>query len=217
MFIRTATVLIPATALAALVAFPVSGAAQDAGTLLDSLRLSIGKEFPTRLRITGAGSEYAAGAGEAGRKHHRIGSYTQELDLGSSTASERVVRVDEPAGGGTRNVTASSPWLEQYALWTNPVGFLAGAASQPATIASETLFGTPYRVISFTPAGGRPVRGYVTEDNVLERIRTQVDGREVESVLMSWQDFDGLTFPSLIIQKENDEVARILIVEDVVP
>jgi hypothetical protein len=215
MFIRT--VLVPAAALAALVAFPVSGAAQDARAILDSLRLSIGTELPARVRMTAAGSEYAPAAAEGGRRHQRIESYTQELDLGSSTASEHIVRSDGPDGGATRNVSAASPWPEQYTLWTNPLVFLAGAASQPATVASETLFGTPYQVVSFTPAGGRLVRGYVTEDNVLERIRTQVDGRQVESVLMSWQDFHGVKFPSLIVQKENDQVARILIVERLEP
>lgn len=137
----------------------------------------------------------AAGSGyKAGtgdaRAHYRIEPMTMEIDSTS------------PAGVAT------------------PIGFLTLALSAKATLTEETLLGTKYKVIVFTSPDGRPVRGYVTEQNVLERIRSErvEDGKgkvPLEMVFFSWQDFGGVRFPSLMIRKENDQVERILVVSKV--
>jgi len=186
MFIRTAHVLIPLVATGALVAFPHAGAAQDAAAVLTAIEQGMGTDVPRRVRVAVAGSGYKSAGDTA--THYRIEPHTMEIS-GASTD----------------------------ALWT-PIAFLAGAASGKATQAKETRAGTPYTVISFT-ANGQVVRGYVTEKNVLERIRTETKGEaggaQVEEVFLNWEEFDGLRFPSLIIQKQNDRVSRILVVSDV--
>lgn len=203
MFIRTAMIPLAAclALVAALQAAPLPQAApspqaapaqeaapQDVTALLQELQKSIGKEVPRSIRITAAGSGYKAGSGDA-RVHYRIEPHTLDID-------------------------ASSP----DALGT-PVGFLASALAAKATLTTETLFGTPYKVISFTAANGQQVRGYVTDQNVLERIRTEAPGGKgktpVEVVFFSWQDFNGVRFPSVMIQKEHDQVQRILVVSQV--
>ena len=219
MLIRTALVLMPAIVLAA-AALPRAVAAQDAQGLLDAVRQNMGKQLPQRLTITAAGSGFAPASGSKERQQYRIERFTQQIDVEARTMSERVVRgaAAGASGGGkedTRDVTAGSSWAEQHALWTNPLGFLTGAASGPATVKEDTLYGTPYQVVTFTPANGQPVHGYVTKENVLERTRTEVDKVPVESVFLAWQDFNGLKYPSLIIQKQDGELARILVVSAV--
>lgn len=200
--------------------------AQDAA-VLDTLQKSLGRPLPSSLRVTAAGSAYVPGAGDAGeRQHMRLQALSQELDLAAPRFSETAVIVDtragakEPARKTSRVAGADSPWTDQYALWTTPAGFLAGAAARSPRVGTETLFGRSYRVVTLTTPSGHDVRGYVNEENVLERTRTEIEqqgGKKVayEAIYLDWTDFDGLKYPSLIIQKENDELARILIVDKV--
>lgn len=191
MFNSSAMVLVPVLLLAA---FPAVGVAQDATATLESLRKSMGGNPPAALRISAAGSGYEAGPGESARKHVRIEPHTRDLD----------------------------PAADEAVLWTTPHGFLVGATSRKATAATETLLGTKYTVLAFASPGGRQVRGYVNEQNVLERTRTEIvdpaRGRvRVETVFLQWGDFNGVRFPTVWIQKENDQVTRILIVDKVEP
>lgn len=189
MIISSAKAIAPVLLLAA---FPAAGIAQDATALLDTLKKSMGGNPPRVLRISAAGSGYAAKGASGAREHFRIDPFTRDLD----------------------------PASDESVVWTTPHGFLAGASSGKATVSKETLFGTPYQVIAFTTPGGRQVRGYVTDQNVLERTRTETTdpklGKVVhETVFLQWGDFEGLKFPTLLIEKENDQVARILVVEKV--
>jgi hypothetical protein len=210
----------------AVLACPAISAPQDAAAILDAVRQASGGA-PRTLRIMAAGSGYAASAAElSSRQYFRIESYTQDLDLGAPSLTERIVRLDGPAAAGkgarqteTRTARPGSRWTDQYLLWISPYGFLAGAASRPATVAPEALFGTTYRVVTFS-AGGPSVQGYVTDKNVLERTRTTFDDPVLgtvrfEAVYLNWTDFGGVRYPGVVIHKENDQLARILIVEKV--
>lgn len=174
-------------ATVALVACPQAGAAQDAAAVLTAIEQGMGTDVPRRVRIAVAGSGYKSAGDTA--THYRIEPHTVEIDGASP---------DD--------------------VWT-PMAFLAGAAAGQATQTTETLHGTAYTVIRFTAANGLVVRGYVNDANVLERIRTEAKtaagGMQVEEVFFTWEDFDGLRFPSLIIQKQNDRVSRILVVSEV--
>ena len=174
-------------ALAPTTSLAQEATAQDPTAVLQEVRKGFGKEFPHAVRLTVAGSGYKPGTGDA-RTHYRIEPYTWEID-------------------------ASSP----QALGT-PIGFLAAAMAAKPTLTTETLFGTTYKVIAFTAPNGQPVRGYISDQNVLDRIRSErVDDTgkvPIEAVFMAWQDFGGVRFPSLMIQKANDQVQRILVVSN---
>lgn len=205
----------------------VSPAAGQQTAALEALRKTMGQTLPGSLRITAAGSAYVAGGGESGaRQHARLQTFTQEIDLTEPRLSERYVIVDtrpaapEPTRSGSRVAAADTAWADQYALWTTPYGFLAGASSRAHRLGTETLFGRTYQVITFAAASGREVRGFVNENNALERVRTTFEGADgvlvrYEAVFLEWTDRGGVRYPDVIIQKENDEVARILVVDDV--
>jgi hypothetical protein len=200
-------------------------APQDAASVLEAVRQGMGKQLPTRVELSASGSGYvSAPDAKAPQQQYRVESYVLQLDLTAGTASERMERAapaapdaktTAKAEADTREITARSPWSEQHVLWSNPLGFLAAAAARPPSLRSETLLGTPYQVLTVTTPGGEQVQGYVNADNQLERTRTEVGKVPVESVFMSWQDFDGLMFPSLIIQKENGQLSRVLVVADI--
>ena len=199
--IRTLTLLTP---LLLLLAFPVAASAQDASTILAAVQKGIGKQLPPSVRITAAGSGYRPGKTAQDREHYRIATYTADLNFTSGTGQ------------------SDSPWPVQAIIWTTPYGFLAGATSRPATVAPETVQGTKYNVVSFTTAAGQQVKGYITADNTLERVRTELQDPKLgkvdyEVVYLDWTTFNGLKFPSTIIQKENGDVSRILIVQTVEP
>lgn len=194
--------------------------AQDAA-LLDTLRQSFGKTLPASLRINAAGSEYVPADGA--RQYVRIQSFTQQLDLAAPRLSEQIVALDsgkkEPRKT-ERTAGADSSWADQSALWTTPAGFVTAATKSTPEITTETILGRSYRVVTVkTPSGG-VVRGYVTEANVLERTRTEIEapGRgklTYEAIFHDWKDFDGVKYPNVIIHKENDELARVLVVDSV--
>jgi hypothetical protein len=200
MHTRTVRLIAP---MLLLLAFPVATWAQDASTVLAAVQKTIGKQLPPTLQITAAGSGYRPGkTAKDQREHYRIASYTANLNFTSGTG------------------TTDSPWPPQAIIWTTPFGFLEGAMARSATVAPETVAGTKYQVVTFTTASGQQVKGYVTDKNVLERTRTELQdpkqGKiQYEVVYLDWMDFNGLKFPSTIIQKENGQVARILIVQKV--
>jgi hypothetical protein len=209
-----------------LLAFPVAILAQDASAVLQALQQAIGKAPPPKIRVTARGSGYVLTTANGVPRHFGIDSYIQELDLTSQTVSEHTVPANAGATGAespppeAHTARADAPWSTQYVLWMTPYGFLTGATTRTATVASETLEGAKYNVVSFTPTGGQAVRGYVNDQNVLERVRTTFQdparGKvDVEAIYSYWMDFNGSKFPTMIIRKENGELSRILVVEKV--
>jgi hypothetical protein len=217
-------------AAALLLVLPTVGAAQsDAAALVEQMRQAIG-QVPRTLRVIAAGSGYLpardGGGGSGGR--FRIERYTQELDLGVPAERERVVRVDSTAGKpeereiGTLDATPDAPWADRYRLWSSPFGFLLGAQSHATHVTRSTVLGTEYRVISFTADDGNEVEGYVNDQNLLERTRTEIDdpalGKvQFEAIYLQWADFDGVKFPSLVIEKKNEALTRVLVVDRIEP
>lgn len=197
---RTLQLLVP---LLLLLAFPVAASAQDASTILAAVQKGIGKQLPSSVRITASGSGYRAGkTAQDPREHYRIASYTEDLNFTSGTGK------------------TDSPWPPQALVWTTPYGFLEGAMARSATVAPETVQGTKYNVVTFTTPSGQQVKGYITGQNTLERVRTEFQDPKLgkvdyEVVYLEWTPFNGLKFPSMMIQKENGQVARILIVQKV--
>jgi hypothetical protein len=205
--------------------FIASAAAQESNAL-DELRKALGPA-PRSLRVVAAGSEYVPAEAQPGtRQHVRIRTVTQELDLTAARLEQHFQIADLRPGVAqptrTRNdvSTGSAAWADQYALWTTPYGFLAAASSQTPRVTMETVSGRRYRVVTVTPAPGHEVRGYINENNALERTRTEFERPGVgpvqfEAVYLDWSDHGGVRYPDVIIHKENNELARILVVDNV--
>jgi len=159
------------------------------------------------------------------RSYYRIVSQVQELDLAAESLEIEQVRAESSAPdaaktpAATTTIDANADWSLRHRYWLTPHAFVAGALAHDASVGTETLAGTEYRVVSFT-VGGHEVRGYVDPEDRLVRVRTTVesaDGQAADVVesFFDWTDHDGLTFPSMLIRKENDELAEVLVVQAV--
>ena len=180
--------------LALLLTFPVAAWAQDASAVLASVQKGIGKTLPASARVTAAGSGYRPGkSAQDPWEHYRIEPFTADLSFSSPKSAQD---------------------------WASPFGFLEGAMTRSATVAPETLAGTKYQVLTFTTPAGQQVKGYVTGQNVLERTMTEFKDPahgdvKFEAVYRDWTDFAGVKYPTTIIEKENGQLSRILIVSKV--
>jgi hypothetical protein len=207
-------------------AVPVPALTDEAATLLDDVATALGETLPETLRIHGAGSGYVIAGREPSSERFRVESYVLELELGSGVAAERVVAAASGPGPAefaepvSSTATPDSPASERYRFWMTPYGFVAGAGEHAFALDTETLAGSRYRVLSFVPGGGERVRAFINEDDLIERTRAAVDRPggdrvELESVYLDWQDFDGLSYPAIVIEKWNGELYRVLVVRSV--
>jgi len=97
--------------------------------------------------------------------------------------------------------------------------FLKAAAAKKATVSSQTVFAEKFTVLTFTVQNKYKVSGFVNAQNMIEKIQTWIDPNEtlVETVYRDYQDFGGMKFPTMIIEKQASELSLILIVTDVKP
>ena len=114
-----------------------------------------------------------------------------------------------PFGPQTQNRQATGrtdPAFVQIALMT-PQGFLKAAeAERNATIATSTRAGRRIQTISFA-RGKHTVRGEINEKNLVDRVETEIDNgllgdMAVETVFSDYKSFNGIMFPSHIVQRQ---------------
>ena len=146
-------------------------------------------------------------------------SYTRTINFG--TPAWRVDRVlaDIPPdrrGGGlppgpsqTVIVGSNTPWAAQVDLWMTPYGFLRAAANANggASVASKSMHGKKYTVVTFTAPNKAKMNGYIDADNMLDRVETWVDTPMLGDTLLEadysgYKDFGGVKFPTAIEVKE---------------
>jgi hypothetical protein len=196
---------------------------RDATTVLNQVAKNLGADNLKVLHYSGSGSSYivaSAAVPAGGWPHSVMKSYVRDIDLDAITSRLQVVRSEgtPPADKTlTREINANSPWSSQYEFWITPYGFLKGAMTNNATAASKTLTGTTYTVVSFTLPGGHTVSGYINDKNMIERVETKAGDKNdvpVEALYRDYADFNGVKFPTLITEKQADELSLILIVKE---
>ena len=192
-----------------LAALPASSQAQDLNTVINNVTKAMGSGNLKSIRYSGSGSSYTAGKDAVWVK-----SYTRDIDLGVPASRVQIVREQ---GTETRDVGTDAAWSKQFELWTNPWTFLKGAAANNGTVSTQTVFGEKYTVVTFTAQNKYKVSGLINDKNMIEKIQAWIDPHEtlVETTYRDYQDFNGLKFPTMIIEKHADELAMIVIVNDV--
>jgi hypothetical protein len=195
------------------------GQAPDAKAVVVAASKALGADNVGALHYTGSGSNYAVTPGPvpAGGWPHRVmTSYVRHLNLKANTLSQKVTSTE-----GTGDQTAAdvidpnSPWDSQYEFWITPYGFLRGAMANNATAESITVYGTPYKVVTFMLPGNHKVVGYINDKDLIEKIETSVGERLVEASYRDYTDHNGVKVPMMVIQKHAGHVSLILIVKDV--
>jgi glyoxylase-like metal-dependent hydrolase (beta-lactamase superfamily II) len=88
-----------------------------------------------------------------------------------------------------------------------PHGFIKAAMATGATVRSETVRGAKKTVISFTAPNKARFEGWLTQQNLVERIQTWLDNPVLgdmtfEAAFGDYRDFGGVKFPTRILQRE---------------
>jgi hypothetical protein len=198
-----------------LAALPATSQAQDLNTVINNVLKATGAGNLKTIRYSGSGSSYTAGKDVVWVK-----SYTRDIDLSVPNSRVQIVRQQGTPPVESReeqNVGTDAPWSKQYDLWTNPWGFAKAAVANNATVDTQTLFAEKYTVVTFTLQNKYKVSGFINGENRLERIPTWIDPNEtlVETIYREYKDFNGFKFPTMIIEKHANELALIVIVNDV--
>ena len=159
-----------------------------------------------------------------------VKSYTRTIDYGSQSSREELVRNEgdppakggaAPFGGDQRQVNLVSgqyAWNQpgnapqpavaaaeerQLQIWLTPHGFLNGAMQNNAT-ARKGKGGTE---VSFTAMGKFKVTGTVDSQGMVTKTETRIPNPVLGDMLVetdysAYKDFNGVKFPTMIVQKQ---------------
>ena len=151
-----------------------------------------------------------------------ITNYVRTIDLTqpaslavADTFAQNLFFAPAVAGKYVQDVPAEeSGWGQQLEIWLTPWGFLHGAANNGVEVASQTMDGNDYNVLTWmspasqtAPSGLRyTVNGYINDQDLVERVETWVEhpflgDMHVVAVYGDYADFNGLMVPSSMEQQ----------------
>jgi glyoxylase-like metal-dependent hydrolase (beta-lactamase superfamily II) len=213
-----------------------SAVAQDAKSVVSNASKAMGADNLKTLEFTATGWEYAFGqAVNPSSPWPGFESKTCTRTINFETPAWHIERVLAPIspsrrGGGlpppaTQNfvIGPNTNWAQQLDHWMTPYGFLrAAAAASDATVASQKAGGKKYEVVSFMGQNKAKINGYINDQNMVERVETQIDNpvtgdTAVEAVYTGYKDFGGLKFPTKMVRKQGGYPVLDLTVTDVKP
>lgn len=185
---------------------------QDASTVITAAAHTMGADTLKTLVLTGSGSVGTLGQNATPASAWplvRLARYTRTVDIETLSSNFESVRVQNDRESSQNQVIpAKSPWARQADLWVaTPYAFLKGAMTNPLTLRSEMVDGVRYTVVSFKVDGKYAVEGFISEKNLVERIRTWMDSdvlgdMPVEGVYRDYVDRAGVQVPSLTIVRQ---------------
>jgi len=103
-----------------------------------------------------------------------------------------------------------------------PEGFLRVALERNATVKSLTIRGRKYTVLSFLGDNKAAVNGYINALGCVERVETTIANNVLGDIVWDatytdWKDFNGVKFPTHIVQHQGEPKYFELTVTDVKP
>jgi glyoxylase-like metal-dependent hydrolase (beta-lactamase superfamily II) len=210
-------------ALAALLVWTPS--AQDARAVIGNASKAIGVDTLKTVQYSATGYDFALGqAPNPSSPWPKFvnKSYTRAINF--ETPASRVERVrmqgeNPPRGGGQQPivgeqpqtqviiVNAQTPWPQQLEILMMPHGFLRAAAAKNATVEAKTVGGKRYQVVSFLGDNKAKVNGYISDQNLVDRVETWIDNpflgdMHFEALYSDYRDAGGAQFPRKIVQRQ---------------
>ena len=212
--------------------------AQDAQTVINNAMKSLGSTDIKTLEYSGSGYSFSFGQSHnpnAPWPKFNAKSYTKGINYESGASVQRLVRTqaeNPPRGGGmqpvigeqTQNqvIDSHSPWSGRVHIWITPHGFLKAALANKATVKSTKVGGRKLNVVSFTAENKYTLTGFLNDQGHVEKVETQVDNAvlgdvPIEVNYSEYKDFNGLKFPTRILQKDGGYPVYDLTITDVKP
>jgi glyoxylase-like metal-dependent hydrolase (beta-lactamase superfamily II) len=215
-----------------------AAAAQDAQTVIGKASHAIGADQMKSVRYSATGYDYAFGqAANPNSPWPKFieKSYARTIDFEAPASRVDRVRLqgeNPPRGGGGQPlvgeqsqsqvilVSADTPWAQEVEIWITPHGFLRAAAQRDASVATRTVHGKSYTVVTFLGNNKAKINGYINERNEVERVETWIDtpvlgDTHLEVAYSDYRDFNGARFPTHVVQTEGDYPILDLHVTDV--
>jgi glyoxylase-like metal-dependent hydrolase (beta-lactamase superfamily II) len=219
-------------------------AAQDAKTVLQNATKAMGDVKSIQFSGTGHLSAVGQAWNPTSPWPETIvKSYTRTVDYGSQSSREELVRNEgdppakggaAPFGGDQRQVNLVSgqyAWNQpgpnpqpqvaaaeerQVQIWLTPHGFLNGAMQNNAT-AKKGKGGTD---VTFTAMGKFKVTGTIDSQGMVTKTETWIPNPVLGDMLVEtdytgYKDFNGVKFPTMIVQKQGGYPLLDLAVTDV--
>lgn len=213
----------------------MAAAAQDAKAVIANASKAMGADNLKTIQYSASGTESSFGQAfdtHSGWPGFELKTYTRTINFETPAWQIQRVNGEQPAdrrGGGNAGpanqvviVNANTPWAQLADHYSTPFGFLRAAASMNATVKLQTIGGKKLNVVSFTVPGKARVNGYINDQNMIEKIETWVDtpltgDTILETAFSNYKDFNGVKFPTKIVQKQGDWAILDLNIADVKP
>jgi glyoxylase-like metal-dependent hydrolase (beta-lactamase superfamily II) len=208
-------------------AFVGVSAAQDAKTVLADASKALGVDTLNTVEFSATGFDFVLGqAYSPSSPWPRFinKTYTRAIDFRTPASKVDRIRLqgeNPPRGGGLQPVIGeqpqsqtiivgpNTPWVQQLEIWMLPHGFVRAAMARNATVATQTVGGKRYNVVTFMGDNKAPVSGYINDQHLVEKVDTKIDSAYLGDMLFEasysdYGDFNGVKFPMKIAQKQGD-------------
>jgi glyoxylase-like metal-dependent hydrolase (beta-lactamase superfamily II) len=201
---------------------------------------TLGADNLKTLEYSGSGYDFAFGQAPSVKSpwpKFNVKTYTRTLSFepwASSIQSTRTQFESPPRGGGmqplvgeqrtTVVIAPGSPAaaaLPENLAVTVPHAFLKVAAAAPdVAVTAESKVGKRFKVIAFTASNKAKIRGWVNQQNFIERVETTIDSpvlgdMKYEVSFTDYQNFNGVNFPRHIVQQQGGHPVLDLRISDV--
>jgi glyoxylase-like metal-dependent hydrolase (beta-lactamase superfamily II) len=208
-------------------AFVGVSAAQDAKTVLADASKALGVDTLNTVEFSATGFDFVLGqAYSPSSPWPRFinKTYTRAIDFRTPASKVDRIRMqgeNPPRGGGLQPVIGeqpqsqtiivgpNTPWVQQLEIWMMPQGFIRAATARNATVATQTVGGKRYNVVTFMGDNKAPVSGYINDQHLVDKVDTKIDSPYLGDMLFEasysdYRDFNGVKFPMKIVQKQGD-------------
>jgi glyoxylase-like metal-dependent hydrolase (beta-lactamase superfamily II) len=204
--------------------------AQDAASVLQRAGTAMGAT-PKSIQFSGTGTNYQFGQSVRPGgpwPRYTVRTYTALVDYDTPAMRVEVVRIqDHPDAveqrsiqsvsgshawnvAGENTVPAPAAVAERLSqIWTTPHGFLKAAAANVsnATLTMETVNGRKMTRLSFVAHGKHKVGGLINDQGLVEKVETLLDNpvtgdTPVVTTFADYKEFDGVKFPTRVVQTQ---------------
>jgi glyoxylase-like metal-dependent hydrolase (beta-lactamase superfamily II) len=212
------------------IAAAFQAAAQDAAAVIDAAAKAMGTPSVQSIQYSGSGAVFMLGQNvrpDAPWPRFTVTRYNAGVRYDAPAFREELVRIDTdkpPRGGGAGGYSAETgqggmrPIIGEQTqvrqgtpatdngflqVWMTPHGFLKAAAANKATLGNAG----GRRTLSFEARGKYTVTGTLNDQNLVERIETRVDNTMlgdmlVEAMYTGYRDYNGVKFPTRIVERQ---------------
>ena len=207
--------------IAALALWVAVGYSQDATSVLREVDQALGVSTLKSIRYSGTGFAYSflQNSRPDVRFPKFYAKYARSIDFEKGVSREETTRTqfeNPPSGGGNQPIytqAAAAAVTGENSAWgggsvvLTPQGFVRAARAAKPTVSQARVGGKPFTVVSFLVRDKHKVNGYINARHQVEKIETwtpqpTLGDMSIETTFSDYRDFNGVTFPARIVQKQ---------------